>query len=51
LVALSGRVRVREGPGRSAEDVITELWQAVFGGVDTGKGDAPVGATGTSPTS
>jgi MoxR-like ATPase len=51
LVALSGRVRVREGAGRSAEDVITELWQAVFGGADTGKGDAPVGATETSPTS
>jgi MoxR-like ATPase len=50
LVALSGRVRVREGAGRSAEDVITELWQAVFGGADTGKAGAPVGATGTSPT-
>jgi MoxR-like ATPase len=52
LVALSGRVRVREGAGRSAEDVITELWQAVFGaGDDAGKGDAPEGATATSPTS
>ena len=51
LVALSGRVRVREGAGRSAEDVITELWQAVFGGADTGKAGAPVGATRTSPTS
>jgi len=50
LVALSGRVRVREGAGRSAEDVITELWQAVFGGADTGKAGAPVGATRTSPT-
>ena len=27
LVALSGRVRVREGAGRTAEDVITELWR------------------------
>lgn len=27
LAALSGRVRVREGSGRSAEDVITELWE------------------------
>ena len=26
LVALSGRVRVRDGAGRTAEDVITELW-------------------------
>jgi MoxR-like ATPase len=52
LVALSGRVRVREGAGRSAEDVITELWQAVFGpDGDPGKGDAPEGATATSPTS
>ena len=50
LVALSGRVRVREGAGCSAEDVITELWQAVFGGADTGKAGAPVGATRTSPT-
>ena len=30
LVALSGRVRVREGSGRRAEDIITELWDAVF---------------------
>jgi MoxR-like ATPase len=52
LVALSGRVRVREGAGRSAEDVITELWQAVFGGGDdAGKGGAPEGATATPPTS
>ena len=27
LLALSGRVRLREGVGRSAEDVVTELWQ------------------------
>jgi MoxR-like ATPase len=52
LVALSGRVRVREGAGRSTEDVITELWQAVFGpDSDVGKGGAPEGATATSPTS
>ena len=31
LVALSGRVRVREGAGRTAEDVIRELWQSIFG--------------------
>ncbi len=30
LMALSGRVRVREGSGRTAEDVIDELWTAVF---------------------
>ena len=31
LVALSGRVRVREGGGRTAEDVIAELWATIFG--------------------
>ncbi len=30
LVALSGRVRVREGTSRTAEDIITELWTDVF---------------------
>jgi MoxR-like ATPase len=30
LVALSGRVRVREGSVRTAEDIITELWNEVF---------------------
>lgn len=28
MMALSGRVRVREGSGRTAEDVVTELWRA-----------------------
>jgi MoxR-like ATPase len=47
LVALSGRVRVRDGAGRTAEDVITELWQSIFGlpDGDGGKGNAPEGAT------
>ena len=27
LAALSGRIRVREGSGRTAEEVITELWE------------------------
>ncbi len=27
LLALSGRVRVREGSGRTADDVVTELWR------------------------
>ena len=31
LVALSGRVRVREGSTRTAEEIITELWTDVFG--------------------
>ena len=54
LVALSGRVRVREGSSRTSEDVITELWNTIFappsggeGGEDdggsTGKVRAPTG--------
>ncbi|NKB40991.1 MAG: AAA domain-containing protein [Ilumatobacter sp.] len=52
LVALSGRVRVREGTTRSPEDIITELWESVFnrstsddGGDPEGKAAAPIGAT------
>jgi len=59
LVALSGRVRVREGSQRTAEDIVDELWRDVFGrhrdgeGADEerregseGKAPAPVGPTG-----
>lgn len=35
LAALSGRIRVREGSGRSPEDIVRELWRSVFG--DTGQ--------------
>ncbi len=55
IVALSGRVRVREGGTRTSEDIITELWKAVFapadasgdpaGGGGGGKVHAPTGAT------
>jgi MoxR-like ATPase len=59
LVALSGRVRVREGSQRSAEDIVTELWQEIFGrchdddasdpgdrdGASEGKAPAPAGRT------
>ena len=48
LVALSGRVRVREGSVRTAEDIITELWNEVFAPApqgESGKASAPVGAT------
>ena len=52
LVALSGRVRVREGSSRTAEEVVTELWESVFGrvagdgdGRSEGKASAPNGAT------
>ncbi len=49
LVALSGRVRVREGSSRSPEEVVAELWRSVFepadAAVDSGKVPAPTGAT------
>jgi MoxR-like ATPase len=52
IVALSGRVRLREGSQRTSEGIITELWEAVFGRVaggdgdgDGGKAGAPIGAT------
>lgn len=47
LVALSGRIRVREGCARSAEDVVSELWAAVFTPASEntgGKANAPTGA-------
>ena len=49
LIALSGRVRLREGVTRTSEEIITELWADVFGrreeGGDQGKAGAPTGAT------
>jgi MoxR-like ATPase len=51
LVALSGRLRLREGSARSAEEIVTELWNAVFappkadGEGGAGKAIAPTGAT------
>ncbi len=52
LVGLSGRVRVREGSGRSPEEIVTELWEEIFNPApdelsadDSGKGNAPTGAT------
>lgn len=50
LVALSGRIRVREGCHRDPEAIITELWQQVFEAPqgfdgDAGKAPAPNGAT------
>ena len=46
LVALSGRVRLRDGANRTSEDVVRELWADVFGpiepaGSDPGKVRAP----------
>lgn len=40
VLALSGRIRLRDGCGRSAEDVVTELWRRHF---------VPADDTGTSP--
>jgi len=55
LVALSGRVRVREGCQQTPEEIITSLWRSIFGpsassdgGDGEGKVIAPTGAT-TSP--
>ena len=50
LVALSGRVRLREGTTRSTEDIVRELWVLVFAkgdddGSNVGKASAPIGAT------
>lgn len=56
LVALSGRMRLREGCQRSPEDIVTELWREVFaparpdggeGGEGGGKAPTP-GPGGTS---
>lgn len=52
IVALSGRVRLREGSPRTSEGIITELWEEIFGRVggtgedagDGGKAGAPTGA-------
>ena len=52
LVALTGRVRLREGSVRTAEEVITEIFSDVFGvkpeDGDAGKAGAPTGATNSS---
>lgn len=52
LVALSGRIRVREGSARTAEEIVTELWEQIFRrsasegeGDGEGKAGAPIGAT------
>ncbi len=49
LVALSGRLRLREGCNRNAEDIVTELWREVFATPEEADGDqgkvaAPSGA-------
>lgn len=44
LVALSGRVRVREGSVRTPEEIVTEIWQDVFGRMEGDGGEGKVGA-------
>jgi MoxR-like ATPase len=50
LAALSGRIRVHEGAGRTPEELITELFLQVFtpppeDGGELGKGSTPAGVT------
>jgi MoxR-like ATPase len=56
LTALSGRIRLRPGAGRTAEDVVAELWRDVHAAAGPsedapGKADAPAGASGPRPGS
>lgn len=44
LVALSGRVRVREGSSRTSDEVIEEIWTSTFAEGDAKKATAPAGA-------
>ena len=56
LIALSGRIRLREGAVRTTEEIVTELWHDIFGRPDAdssgdggdgepGKAAAPNGAS------
>jgi MoxR-like ATPase len=46
LLALSGRVRLREGSSRTSEDVVEELWAAHFGPSDDDEPAADAVASG-----
>ena len=51
-MALSGRLRLREGLTRNAESVVTELWYSVFAEREldaSGKATAPDGAAPQIP--
>jgi MoxR-like ATPase len=59
IVALSGRMRLREGCARSAEEIVVEIWHSVFDRPDddpaagdtgdaSGKVIAPTGAAGNA---
>jgi MoxR-like ATPase len=43
LAALSGRIRLYEGSGRHADDVVEELWRRWFGGAATRRPGADLG--------
>jgi MoxR-like ATPase len=45
LLALSGRVRVREGSGRTGEEIVEELWRTYFAPADPG----PPAGSGSDP--
>ena len=50
VVALAGRLRLREGSTRKPEDIVTEIWLDVFGREEDGgggKATAPAGADRT----
>jgi MoxR-like ATPase len=49
LVALSGRIRVREGCHRDPEAIITELWKQVFDTLPAGEPGKVSAPTGASP--
>jgi MoxR-like ATPase len=52
IVALSGRLRLREGLSRNAESIVTELWYEVFAEREldaSGKATAPDGAPRQTP--
>jgi len=49
LLALSGRVRVRDGSGRSADEVVTELWREHFAPVADDADDAEGSSGGGDP--
>ena len=52
LVALSGRIRVREGSMRTPEEIVTELWESIFrpAAAEGEDGEGKAGAPTTGAT-
>lgn len=48
MLALSGRIRLRESSARTAEEVLEELWQEHLAGVSIDDGDADEGRSDTT---